>query len=414
MEYLKRYLEDKINTLTQQFEAIVVTGPRQAGKTTMLEHITEELFRGEIKKVSFDTPSEIDAFRRDPDLFFLNNPGKLFLDEVQHVPDIFPYILREINKERGKFRFFISGSQHFSLMKGVSESLSGRAGILDLWPLSRQEVHQKDIGLTLQIFENPSSINNILGKEFPINDTDHIAPFMLSGGYPPCVLRGLSTDWFESYRRTYLQRDIRELSQVADLGKFDRFLVLCAGRSGIIINKAEISRTLSVDSKTVDHWLSLLETSYQLVSIPSYHGNITKRLVKRPKIVFADSGLALHLQGIRSDKSLFAVPHFGSLFESYVIMEIRKLFSHAALPWNAYYFRTEKGIECDLVFDQAGMLLPIEIKHSARLSNIDLTPIKRFFDYYKKQVAFGFLISLHPGVEKITEHIYNIPLGFLL
>ena len=414
MSYLPRFIGQKIHYLTKRFGAVLVTGPRQAGKTTLLSNSAQNIFGSQIRTFSFDTPSEIDVFRRDPDLFFLNNPGILFLDEIQHVPDIFPYLKREIDRHQGAFRFFITGSQHFSLMKGVSESLSGRTAVLDLWPLAHQELNQKDIHLTLELLHEPAKLEKLLGAEFLVNDSDHIIPFMLRGGYPPVVLQNRGLDWFEAYRRTYLHRDIRELSQVADLGRFDRFLSLCAGRSGTIPNKAEISSLLAVDNKTVDHWLSLLQTSYQIISLPAYHARIARRVVKRPKWIFADIGLGLHLQGIRDERGLLAAPHFGHLFESFVIMEIRKIFGHSAIPWNAFHFRTAAGTECDLVLENGEELIPIEIKHTARPSSADIAPLNTFLELYPKQAPLGILISLYPKVEKLSPNTFNLPLGLLL
>lgn len=414
MAYLRRALEAKLKELRAKFGAILVTGARQAGKTSLLSHVTTELFGTQATSIAFDTPSETALFRRDPDLFFLNHPGILFLDEVQHVPDIFPYLKREVDRARGAFRFFLSGSQHFELMKGVTESLAGRVAVLDLWPFAVQEVRGKPVQPTLELLEAPAQLQELCGREFRVTDGDDVVPAMLAGGYPPVVLKGAGADWLEAYRRTYVQRDIRELSQVADLGRFDRFLVLCAGRSGTVINKAEIGGAIGVDDKTVDHWLSLLETSYQILSLPAYFANTTKRLVKRPKWVFADSGLGLHLQAIRTAHSLLNAPHFGHLFESFVIMEIRKLYGHAGLPWNAYFWRTPQGLECDLVLSVAGQLVPIEIKHAASPASRDLAALNAFLDLYAATAPLGIIISMHPRVERMTPRIYNVPLGLIL
>ncbi|MBI4517887.1 MAG: ATP-binding protein [Deltaproteobacteria bacterium] len=414
MAYVPRAIEAKVRKLTAQFRAVLVTGPRQAGKTSLLAHLTAELFGDRARSIAFDTPSEVAAFRRDPDLFFLNHPGILFLDEVQHVPDLFPYLKRELDRARGKFRFFLSGSQHFELMKGVTESLAGRVAVLDLWPFAVQETRGQRIAATTELLESPTKLGDLLGREYPATDHDDVVPAMLTGGYPPVVLEGAGADWLEAYRRTYVQRDIRELSQVADLGRFDRFVVLCAGRSGTVINKAEVGSVVGIDSKTVDHWLSLLETSYQIVSLPAYFATTTKRLVKRPKWVFADSGLGLHVQAIRDAHGLLNAPHFGHLFESFVIMEIRKLYGHAGMPWNGSFWRTPQGLECDLVLPVAGRLVPIEIKHAASPASRDLTPLEAFLDLYPKTARHGILISMHPRVERLTQRIYNLPLGLIL
>jgi hypothetical protein len=311
---------------------------------------------------------------------------------VQHVPDLFPYLKREIDRSPRSFRFLLSGSQHFELMKEVTESLAGRVAVLDLWPLAAQEVHGSRPAATIELLENPTRLDDLVGRECRVTDPGDVAPAMLAGGYPPVVLQRAGVDWFEAYRRTYVQRDIRELSQVADLGRFDRFLVLCAGRSGTVINKAEIAGVVGIDSKTVDHWLSLLETSYQIIALPAHVASATKRLVKRPKWVFADSGLGLHLQAIRDAHGLLNAPHFGHLFESFVIVEIRKLYGHAGLPWNGSFWRTPQGVECDLVLPAAGRLVPIEIRHTASPAGHDLKALNTFLDLYKKHARAGIFI----------------------
>jgi uncharacterized protein len=417
MKYTTRFLERRIREWVGQFEALVVTGPRQAGKTRLLERLGREMFP-KMETIAFDAPSDIAAFRRDPDLFFANHPGVLFLDEVQHVPDIFPYLKREIDQVRGAFRFFVSGSQSFPMMKGVSESLAGRVAVLDLWPFCVQEAvgvaDSAAANATLDLLENPDRLSMFAGREFRINDRDHVAPAMLKGGYPKVAILQAGTQWLESYRRTYIQRDIRDLKQVSDLGRFDRFTVLCAGLTGTVLNKADLSRSVGVDNKTIDDWLSMLQTSYQFVELPPFFTNLTKRLVKRHKGLFADIGLGLHLQGIRDATGLLNAPHFGNLFESFVIMEIRKLYGHAGLPWDGHFWRTPEGMEVDLVVPVAGRVVPIEIKHAMRLRPEDYRGVQSFMALYHGKASKGVVISMHPRVERLAENIWNFPLGMLL
>lgn len=417
MKYRTRFLEQRIREWVDNFEALVVTGPRQAGKTCLLERIGRELFP-RIEKVAFDAPSDVAAFRRDPALFFANHPGVLFLDEVQHVPDLFPYLKKEVDRARGVFRFFISGSQSFPVMRGVSESLAGRAGVLDLWPFCAQEVagvaDRDGADETLDLLENPDRLNAYVGKEFGINDRDHVAPTMLKGGFPKVAILHAGPQWLESYRRTYIQRDIRELKRVNDLGRFDRFTVLCAGLTGTVLNKADLSRSIGIDNKTVDDWLSLLQASYQFVELPPFFTNLTKRLVKRHKGLFADIGLGLHLQGIRDAHGLLNAPHFGHLFETFVIMEIRKLYGHAGLPWDGHFWRTPDGTEVDLVLPVAGRVVPIEVKHAMHLRPEDYRGLRAFMELYGAKAPKGILVSMHPRVERVAANIWNLPLGLLL
>lgn len=407
-------MEPHLRELTRAFAAVLVTGPRQTGKTSLLTAIAGDTLGQPVTALSFDTPEQVDRFRRDPALFFQDHPGVLFLDEVQHVPDVFPWLKREVDRTGKAFRFFLSGSQHFHLMRGVTESLAGRVAVLDLWPFANRELDTADLRPLVAALEQPEHLLDLARAEYPCAP-DRVLRAMLRGGYPPVRLnQAPATEWFESYRRTFVQRDIRDLSQVADLGRFDRFVVMCAGRSGTIATKSEMANSLGIDSKTVDHWLSLLESSYQVVQLPAYHQNTTSRLTKRPKLLFADSGLGLHLQAIREPDTLRNAPHFGRLFESFVLMEIRKLYGHAALPWNGHHWSTPRRAECDLVLPVGERLIPIEVKFAATVSRDDARGIHAMRGIHGDRVGTGMVVSLAPRLERIAERVINVPIGLLL
>lgn len=413
MSYNERSLQELLKKEIKKAECIVLTGPRQSGKTTLIREICRSLFGDSFTEISFDTPSEMDKFLRDPDLFFINHPGVLFLDEIQNVPLLFPYIKREVDKKRNKFRFFLSGSRQFSLMKNVSESLAGRARILELYPFAEMEKKERNKYPVIPFFYDEKIQKDYIGRKFTINDKE-LLPLLLRGGYPSVALKKkFDSLWYESYRKTYIQRDIRELSQISDLGKFDRFIILCASRTGNILNKSDLANSLDVDNKTIDHWLSLLETSYIIHQSKSYFTNISKRIVKSPKLHFIDIGLCLHLLYIQDIKALANSPFLGNFFESYVIMEIKKLFASRGLQIPLYYFRTSTGEECDLVLEQGGVPIPIEIKHKSKLNAKDWKSVLNFLGTHKNS-KFGFLISMYPEITYLEKNIINIPLGFLL
>jgi len=414
MTYRRRNLDRKLDQLTRDWGAVLVTGPREAGKTSTLTELIGRFEGSGERTVAFDTPSEQDSFRRDPQLFFANRGLPLFLDEVQHVPDVFPYLKGALDKKPGTFQFFLAGSQQFHQMRGVTESLAGRIAVLDIWPFAVQELRGGDAGETIARLEHPERLAELMGAEYPSSDHDDVVPSMLRGGYPPVALGKPATDWFESYRRTFVQRDIRDLSQVADLGRFDRFVGLCAGRSGTILNKSELSRNVGIDNKTVDHWLSLLETSYQLITLPAYHLHTDKRLVKRPKALFADIGFALHLQAIRDADTLLNAPHFGSLFSSFVTMEIRKLYGHACLPWDGHHWCTPAGSGVDLVLPVGGRLVPIEIHHTASVAPQHFRGLKAFRKLFGELAPTGVLVTMAPRLEAVGDGIIHVPLGLLL
>jgi len=413
MSYTIRGLEAKILAEMGRYGAMLVTGPRQAGKSTLLRHVARKMWGDNWSKFSFDTPSDIAAFRQDPDLFFLNHPGPLLLDEVQNVPDIFPWLKKHVDHNPGVTKFLLTGSQHFAMMHGVAESMAGRVLVLDLFPLAQKELHGASVRETVEGLLDPQHLVPLLGKTFASSDTDAVFPAMLRGGYPAQAIQNLGSSWFSSYRTTYLQRDIVSLGHVQNLGSFDRFLVLCAGLSGTIPNKANLADNLGIDAKTVDNWLGLLDAGYQILQLPAWSHNTSKRVVKRPKLIFGDCGLALHLQAIRAEDALFAAPHFGNMFEGWVIMEIRKLFGCAAIDFDAYHWRTSNGQECDLVLRSAGKLIPIEIKHTASPNSNDVKGLIAFRKEYKES-GLGILISMKPTVQWIAPGILNVPVGLLI
>ena len=410
MSYINRGMEAKVLGEMDRYGAILVTGPRQAGKSTMLRQICKEKWGEGWLEFSFDTPKDIASFRQDPELFFLNHPGPLLLDEVQNVPDIFPWLKKEADKSQGRTRFIMTGSQHFPLMRGVAESMAGRVLILDLLPFSRLELRGASPLDLVNGLLDPQSLVPLLGKSFPCSDTEAVHPAMLVGGYPAQAVQGLGDLWFSSYRSTYVQRDIRMAGLVQDISTFDRFLMLCAGASGSIVNKANFADTLGVDAKTVDKWLSLLESGYQAVQIPAWSQNTAKRVVKRPKLVFCDSGLGLHLQAIRSADTLAALPHFGNLFEGWVVSEAMRNFACTGMDFNAYHWRTSNGVECDLVLQHAGKLVPIEVKHTAKPSTNDVKGIVAFRREHR-EASTGILVSMKPTVEWICPGVLNLPVG---
>jgi len=410
MSYIHRFLEQEVERLAQGgFGAVLIAGPRQAGKSTLLQQVGARLFGPTFATRALDVPADVEAIARDPELFLLDHPGVVLLDEIQHAPNLLPWLKREIDKQPGKLRFLLSGSQQFGVMKGVAESLAGRVAVLDLWPFAEQEVRGADIADFIACLEDPERLRAYTGARIPLGNSDVLA-LLLRGGYPASVLGKSRSIWFESYRRTYLHRDVRDLREVGDLGRFDRFLVLMAGRAGTVVNRAEIARTLGLDHKTVDRWCEVLEASFVGFHLPAFERNPTKRLVRRPKWVFGDSGLGCHLQAIRAPDTLSNAPHFGSLFESWVLAELRKLFAHAAVPWDGAFWRTQDGRECDLVLPGGGRPVPVEIKHAATLTRSDWRGLEAFLDEHPESQT-GILLSLAPEVQWLSRRVVNVPIG---
>ena len=327
MRHIDRELAPVLLKAARGFPATVLTGPRRAGKTVLLRRL--------FPKASYtllEDPDVIARLRSDPQGFLDGLPLPAILDEVQNVPELLSYIRSRIDaKPRRTGQWFITGSQEAPLMRGVTESMAGRAAILHLYPLSTTE--SPKVGL-------------------------------LHGGYPEAVARPKSASlWFSSYVQTYLERDVRAVTNVRDLATFRRFMALLATRHGQILNRSEFAGPLGVSVPTINQWLGVLETTQQLIIVPPFYDNLGKRLTKSPKIYFTDSGLACHLLGITSRTELERSPFLGALFEGFVAAEIVKQQVNTGARRELYHFRDEQGLEVDfLVPGRNGALTLIECK----------------------------------------------------
>lgn len=329
MRFIARKLTEVLTGAAGNFPAVVVTGPRRAGKTTLLHH----LFPG-AQYVLLEDPDIRLRVRSDPRAFLEElNPPVVF-DEIQNAPEILDYVRTLIDaKPRRMGQWFFTGSQEAPLMKGVTESMAGRAAILELWPFSIVET---------------AKVN------------------LLHGGYPEVLARPKSRGlWFASYLQTYLERDVRAIANVRDLVTFRRFLGLLASRHGQILNKTDLAAPLGVSVPTVGEWLSILEATGQIVFIPAYFENFGKRIIKSPKIYWSDTGLACHLLGITLASELERSPFLGSLFEGFVATEILKSQINRGVRRELYYFRDQQGLEVDFLLPRPnGGLWLIEAKSS--------------------------------------------------
>ena len=416
MEPSYRYLDGIIRHLVPLFPAVLVTGPRQSGKTGLVTRLARELFGERLITVDLGVAAELDTFRRDPALFFANRPGVLLLESVSAAPELFLHLARQLQHSGDDFRFLLTSSQHPDQLTGLPPGVAGRMASVELWPMGQQELRRPAGGAaveTLFYLEDPQRLDELLGCRYQVNDGD-LVPAMLNGGFPPVARDGRGGVWLEAYRRTYLQGSSSERSPVADPGRFDRFVTLCAGRSGTVLNKAELGRQLDVDHRTIDHWLERLRTSYQAVSLPSIPPVGNERLVRRRKWLFADSGLGCRLQGIRDAAGLLNAPHFHDLFVAFVIMELVKLWGHGGLPWTGHFWKTPRGLECDVVLQVEGRWVPVAIRHTATPKRRDLTPLHRFLDRYRASASHGILITMEPEVQQLDCRIYHLPLGLIL
>lgn len=339
MNFYPRNLSVALARLAQQFPVIAITGPRQSGKTTLARQ-----FFADKPYVSLEDPNELTFAQSDPHGFLQRYLQGAIFDEAQRWPDLFSHLQGIVDNDRVPGRFVVTGSQQFGLMAGVAQSLAGRVGMTRLLPLALSELRAGS-------------------EETPMLD---LHTHIWRGGYPALWQIPLkiehANDWFGSYIASYVERDVRQLLQVHNLSAFQRFVRLCAGRTGTLLNLVALANDTGIRHTTARQWLSVLETSELVFLLPPYHRNFGKRLVKTPKLYFTDTGLASWLVGLRDPQLLALHPMRGALFEAWVVNEFRKFRLNQGLPADLYFWRDNNGLEADLVFETERGLQCVEIK----------------------------------------------------
>ncbi|MDO5148082.1 MAG: ATP-binding protein [Oscillospiraceae bacterium] len=356
--YIKRALESKIKYLSGHFPVVMVCGARQVGKTTLLKKFAES--NSDIKYVTLDYPRVRQLAREDPELFLQQYSTPVIIDEIQYAPELLPYIKIKADETKEKGLYFLTGSQMFHMTDKVSESLAGRVGILSMYSMSRAEIEGRESRAFL-----PSDIRDVNSQD---NITD-IFSKILKGGMPGVVSDpDMNTeDFYGSYLQTYIERDIRNLVNIQNEGKFLRFISCLAARTGQEVNLDVISKDVEIDRKTADGWLSVLVSSGLVFLLNPYSGNTIKRIVKRPKMYFMDTGLACYLSMWNNSRALEISAMAGAMFETYVISEIIKGYVNNGIDVRSrlFYYRDNNGKEIDLLILDNGKLYPVEIKKSA-------------------------------------------------
>ena len=387
MTYLPRTLEPVLKRAAREFPAVVLTGPRQSGKTTLLKH----LFGKSHRYLSLELPDVRAAAAVDPRGFLDLNPPPVIFDEVQYAAGLLPYIKERIDSQRAaRGQYLLTGSQNLLLAERVTESLAGRAAMLRLLPLALREMT-----------DQPQAFLPWEGaKTRPTSSSWSLSELwsgLLRGGYPELAVepnRDVSL-WHASYLQTYLERDVRALRQVGDLTLFQSFLRMLATRSGQLLNLSDVGRDLGVAVNTVKAWLSVLEATYQVFILRPYFANIGKRLVKTPKVYFADTGTLCALVGLKSVEHAAAGPMGGAIFETAVITEVFKTLTHRGEEPSLYFWRTARGEEVDLVVDMGTQLIPVEIKLTATPHPGMANGILAFQQALGNKAGVGWVV--HPG-----------------
>ncbi len=330
---INREAESKLISLAKQFKAVALVGPRQSGKTTLAKHAFSHL-----PYVSLENPDIRRYAHEDPRGFLSQFNNGAILDEAQRVPEIFSYLQQILDEDDTPGKFIITGSNNFLLQESISQSLAGRIAYLYLLPFSISEL------LPVKV----QTLDELIFK----------------GGYPPIYDQPVETGmWYSNYIRTYIERDVRQLKNITDLNTFDRFVRLCAGRIGQLLNMSNLAIETGVESKTISSWISVLESSFIIHRLQPYHSNFNKRLVKMPKIYFYDTGLACALLGIHDLNQLTYHHLAGSLFENLVVSELIKNRFNQAVNNNLYFWRDNVGHEIDLIIENPEGPFPVEIKY---------------------------------------------------
>lgn len=413
--YINRIVEDVVTRAAKTFKAVLVTGARQTGKTTLLEKLDPKR-----KMLSFDDSFLEAQAKENPEMFLALNDGQLTLDEVQRVPSLFRYLKIKCDASKKNGILMLSGSQPFKLMNLASDSLAGRVAIIELAPLSLREIS----GCAFATPFLPTMDYIQARHKFPIA-TRKIWDIIHRGGYPQ--LQDKSVDWqlyFASYVKTYLERDVRELSAVQNLEVFRKFMIACAARTGQLVNYANIADEVGRDADTIKNWMSILEASGIIYLLEPYQASALKRTIKTPKLYFRDTGLAAYLTRWLTSETLANGAMSGAFFETFVISEILKSYSNRGLDYRYFisYYRgkdkvregdtlTEK--EIDLIIEENGVLYPIEIKKSAVVT-ANMTRAFQVLDQIKsKKRGMGAVVSMCSTPGFLRDNVLAIPATYL-
>ena len=399
--YIKRDLEKIVLDMSKAFPVVLVTGPRQAGKTTMLEKLSDNTR----KYISLDNPMVRDIAVNDPALFIQRYTPPVIIDEIQYAPQLLPYIKIYVDEHKNKGDFWLTGSQMFHLMKNVSESLAGRIGVIQMLGLSNSEI----TGVTGSAYKTDFKVLNDKLNNAKKQDLSEIYRHIYKGSMPGLYETEQDIErYYDSYVTTYLQRDVKDLTQVGNELAFMRFMTCCAARTSQMVNYADMAKDVGISPPTAKQWLSVLVSSGIITLVEPYYNNVLKRMIKSPNMYFLDTGLCAYLTRWTSAETLEISAMSGAFFETYVVSEIIKSYYNAGKRPPIFYYRDTDNKEIDLVIEQDNTLYPIEIKKSGSPKR---DAIRHFSILEKtgKRIGTGNVICLCSDIIPIDKNNFFVP-----
>ena len=412
VDMLLRHLTDNLLDALADTPAVLVNGARQTGKSTLVQ--SAELADQSRQYLTFDDPSILAAAKRDPNGFIAGLNTPVTLDEVQHAPELFPVIKAAIDRKRQSGRFLLTGSANVMLLPKLSESLAGRMEVLTLWPFSQGEMH----GVRESFLDTLFSTQPVgwRGKSATVG-REELLGTVLAGGYPPAVVRQRAARrdaWFQSYVMTMLQRDIRDLANIADVTAVPRLLTVVAARAGGLLNFADLARAVALPQTTLKRYFALLESTFLVQLLRPWGRNLGKRVIQTPKVYLNDTGLLAYVLGITIDRLKAEGTLAGAVLKNFVLMELRKQSSWSVAQPELFYWRTASGQEVDIVLeDRAGRLAGVEIKAAATLGGNDVRGLQALASAAGRNWVRGVVLYTGTEVIPFSGNLHGVPLAQL-
>lgn len=412
--YKERLLTRRLQRLIETFSVVVISGARQVGKSTLLQHA----FPPDTDCVVFDPVVDIENARGDPELFLDNHPGKpLLLDEIQYAPELVAAIKRRVDQDRKPGMFVLTGSQQWEVMKSLADSLAGRAVFIDLegFSLAEMACQTDTANWLIRWIENPHGFATLKQSTVPLQFT--LYETLWRGFLPDATILPLDTipDFHDAYFRTYVERDVRLLADISEWQTFGRFVRLAAALTAQEINYSQLGREIGISPQTARRWLAMLTATFQWFEVPAFSGNAIKRVSGKPKGFIADTGFACATQIISSPVTLGGHPMLGAFFETAVAAEIRKLSALISPKPQLFHWRSSGGAEVDFLLEYDSKLFPIEAKMKSRPSKHDARGIKAFRDSYPHlDIQPGLVISPTDKFLKISDNDYAMPWNIIV